>query len=333
MLLSLFHKNYFKQIAWVIFFAILFAIPDFSQLNGEKWNSNTLFLELSCLHPLLEIHWAYQGLQLLLILGIAFLVKYFLTVHQLVHHSNFLPSLLIIALINFQELFDYQILISINLFFLLAYYAFLLRSFDDDKPDNSIFSASLFIGLASLISYNNIVFIFLIWISFIVFQNYSWRYIPITIAGLVIPYLFFLTYLFWTDQLSLLNQEWITLQKYSYQLPQLNDLFSIIIFTILGFLIFISLAKIIPETSSKIISIRKKVSFSLWFLFISIMVMLFSNEAIVKNIFLIPLSGLLGYYLRSIKSRKRIIDFVFSLFIVFLLFQKYYMVYAPILIN
>jgi len=229
-LLNLFHKNYFAQISWIIVFTILFAIPNFLQQEGETWGNGTLFLKLTCLHPWLKIHWVYQTLQFLLILGIAFLTKYFLTIHQLIHHSNFIPSLLIVALFSFQQLFDFEILISINLFLLVIYYVFILQSFDDDKPDNAIFSASLFIGLASLISYNNIIFIPLIWISFIVFQNYSWRYIPITIAGLIVPYLFFLTYLFWTDQLNIIIQEWERIQEYSYQLPQLNNLFSIIIF-------------------------------------------------------------------------------------------------------
>lgn len=333
MLLKLFHKNYFTQISWIIIFAILFAIPDFLYRSAEIWSSNTLFLKLSCLHPWLKNHFVYQSLQVLVLIGISFLIKYFLTKHQLIHHSNFLPSLLIIALFGFSQLFDYQLLISLNLLLLVFFYNFILQSFDDEKPENAIFSASLFMGLSTLISYNNVVFLLLIWISFIVFQNYSWRYIPMSLAGLIVPYLFFFTYLFWTEQLSLVSKEWIDLQNYTYQLPQLNNLFIIAIFSILGFLIFLSLSKIIPETSSKIISIRKKVSFSLWFLLISIIVMLFSNEPIVKNIFLIPLSGLLGYYLRTVKNKRRLIDLMFSLFILFLLFQKYYFAYATVFTN
>lgn len=333
MLLHIFHKNYFAQISWLVFFAIIFAVPDYLQQSGDNWSNNTLFLKLSCLHPWLRIHWIYQTINFLIVLGIAFLLKNLLTKHQLVHHSNFLPSLLIITLYGFQQLFDYQILISINLLLMVLFYRNILNSFDDEKPDNAIFSAAFYLGLASFISYNNTVFILLIWISFIIFQNYSWRYIPITVAGLFTPYLFFITYLFWNDQLMLIDSEWTNLQNYTYHLPQLNNLVSIIIYSILGFLILISLSKIIPETSSKVISIRKKVSFSLWFLFISIVVMLFSNEAIIKNIFLLPLSGLLGYYLRSLKTRRRIIDIIFSLFVFILLFQKYYLVYASILTN
>lgn len=328
MLLSLFHKNYFAQISWIIAFAILFAIPDFFYEQGNHWSNHTLFLRISCLHPWLNINWVYQSVQLLFLLGIVFLLKYILTSHQLIHHSNFLPGLLIISLIGFNQLFDFQILISINLFLLTLSYSYLLKSFDDDKPDNSIFSAALFIGLSSFISYTNIVFLLLIWMSLIVFQNYSWRYIPISIAAIVVPYLFFATYLFWTDQLVMLETELVAIKQFSYQLPQLKDLFNILIYTFLGFLILMSLSKIIPETSSKIIAIRKKVGLSLWFLLISILVFIFSGEAVVKSAFLIPLSGLLGYYLRSVRNRRRLLDFSFSLFIFILLFHKYYEVYA-----
>jgi hypothetical protein len=333
MLLRLFHKNYYTQISLLVVFAAVFAVPDFIQKTGANWSDNTLFLRLSGLHSWLRITWVYESLQLLVLVGLAFFIKYILTAHQLIHHSNFLPGLILISLFGFHQLFDFQLLSSINLFLLILAYSHLLKSYDDEKPDNALFSASFFIGLATFISYNNIVFLLLVWISFFVFQNYSWRYLPITIAAVIVPYFFFATWLFWFDQLPLLETEWLAISNYSYQLPQLNNLFLIITYSILGFFIFLSLSKIVPETSSKIISIRKKVGLSLWFLTISIVVLLFSGEPIVKNAYLIPLSGLLGYYLRSVKTRRKLIDAVFSLFIFFLLFQKYYLAYAPSLLN
>ncbi len=333
MLLRLFHKNYYTQISLLILFTVAFAIPDFIQKTGENWSDNTLFLRLSCLHPWIRISWVYESLQLLVLLAIAFIIKHTLTAHQLIHQSNFLPGLILISLFGFHQLFDFQILTSINLFLLILAYSHLLKSYDDDQPDNALFSASFFIGLATFISYTNIVFLVLVWISFFVFQNYSLRYLLITIIGLIVPHLFFATWLFWFDQLPLLEKEWQTTSNFSYQLPQFNDLFLIITYAILGFFIFLSLSKIIPETSSKIISIRKKVSLSLWFLALSIIILLFSADPIVKNAYLIPLSGLLGYYLRSVKNRRNLIDTIFSLFIFFLLFQKYYLAYAPSLLN
>lgn len=206
MLLRLFHKNYFTQISLLILFAVVFAVPDFIQKTGAEWSDNTLFLRLSCLHPWIKTIWVYESLQLLAIIGIAFFIKYIFTAHQLIHHSNFLPGLILISLFGFHQLFDFQILTSINLFLLILAYSHLLKSFDDDKPDNALFSASFYIGLATFISYTNILFLLLVWISFFVFQNYSWRYLPITIAAIIVPYLFFASWLFWFDQLSLLEK-------------------------------------------------------------------------------------------------------------------------------
>lgn len=328
MLLSLFKKTYFVQISGIIFFAILMAIPGFLQDKTVFWPDNTLFLKISCLHPSLQINWLYQGLQFVLLLSLAFYVKSIFTRHQLVHHLNFIPSLLIIALFSFQQPFEYQLINTISLFLLAFAFSFLLDGFDDEKPDNSLFTASLFISLASFFSYSNAYFLLLVWMSFFVFQIYSWRYFPITLVGLLTPYLFLFTWLYWFDKLDLAFIEWNHISEQLISMPQINSLLNIIIFSILGFLILLSLSKIIPEVAGKIIAIRKKTSISLWFLFISLFPFIWSPDIISRNVILIPIAGLVGYYLKTVKTRKFWIDLVFTSFILLLIFNKYYLAYA-----
>ncbi len=328
MILSLFKKTYFVQIGIIIFFAIVMAIPGFLQEKTAFWPTNTLFLKVSCLHPSLQINWLYQGLQFVVLLGLAFYVKLLLTKHQLVHHLNFIPSLLIIVLFSFQQPFEYQLINTFSLFLLAFAFSFLLNGFDDDKPDNSLFTASLFISLASFFSYSNAYFLVLVWISFFVFQIYSWRYLPITLVGLITPYLFLFTWLYWFDKLDMVIYEWEHISTQLITKPQINSLLNIIIFSILGFLILLSLSKIIPEIAGKIIAIRKKISISLWFLLISLFPFIWSPDIISKNIILIPIAGLVGYYLKTVKTRKFWIDLVFTIFILLLIFNKYYLAYA-----
>lgn len=316
------------QIGGIIFFAILMAIPGFLQDKTAFWPNNTLFLKISCLHQSLLINWLYQGLQFVLLLALAFYVKLLLTRHQLVHHLNFIPSLLIIALFSFQQPFEYQLINTISLFLLAFAFSFLLDGFDDDKPDNSLFTASLFISLASFFSYSNAYFLILVWVSFFVFQIYSWRYFPITIVGLITPYLFLFTWLYWFDKLNMVYTEWEQISEHLISMPQLNSLLNIIIFSILGFLILLSLSKIIPEIAGKIIAIRKKTTISLWFLFISLFPFIWSPDIISRNIILIPIAGLVGYYLKTVKTRKFWIDLTFTIFILLLIFNKYYLAYA-----
>lgn len=328
MILKLLHRSHFAQISWVIVFALIFSIPAFFQNETIFWSDQTLFLKLSCLWPVFQINWIYQSLHLLLLLSTAFIANYIFTRHHLIHHSNFLPGLIIVVMFGFQQAFELQLISTINLFLLTISYSYLLKSFDDITPDNSIFSAALFIGLASFLSYGNIAFIVLLWISFFVFQNYSWRYFPISLAGLLVPYLFLSTWLYWNDQLNMVITEWNIVSHHFYELPQIIDIFYILIYTILGFLIFLSLSFVIPKNAGQIISIRKKVWLSLWFLLLGFILLLFSTDYMVKNVVIIPLSLLLGYYLRSQKIRQNLIDIVFSLFILLLMFNQYYQFYV-----
>lgn len=328
MLLSLFKKTYFVQISGIIFFAIIMALPGFFQDKTVFWPENTLFLKVSCLHPSLQINWLYQSLQFGLLLFLAFYIKLLFSRHQLVHHLNFIPSLLIIAIFNFQQPFEYQLINSISLFLLAFAFSFLLDGFDDEKPDNSLFTASLFISMASFLSYSSVYFIVLVWLSFFVFQIYSWRYLPITLVGLITPYLFLFTWLYWFDKLDLVLIEWNQISAHLISIPQINSILHIFIFSILGFLILLSLSRIIPEAPGKIIAIRKKTSISLWFLIISLFPFIWSPDFISRNIILIPVAGLVGYYLKTVKTRRFWIDLVFTIFILLLIFNKYYLAYA-----
>lgn len=329
MLLSIFKKSFYIQIVWVIVIGLLLAIPSFLFEHTLHNPSYTLFLKIIELPAFLGIKWLYQSLSWGLLFGLAFYVKALLTRHQLVHHLNFLPAVIILALFGYQQPFSYPLASIISLYFMTFSYSFLLQSFEDENPDNSIFSASLLIGLASLLSYHNSLFLVLVWVSLFVFQNYSWRYLPITLIGFLTPYIFLLTWLYWSDQFFLVQEEYVLYQQHLYELPHFSNLFDIVIISILGFFIFVSLARIVPEIPGKIISIRKKTSLSLWFLFIGSIPFILSPEMITKNILLIPLSGLLGYYLRLVKRRRWLIDFLFTTLITLLILHKFYLVYAP----
>ena len=328
MILQLFKKSFFIQISWIIIFAIAFAIPHFFQNNTEYIPQTTLFLNLIYFYSWFKINWIYQIISHLLLLGLAFYIKEIFAKHQLAHHSNFLSSLILIALFNFLFPFQYQFLGIVNLFLLAIAFDFILKSGDDEKVDNSIFTASLILSLASFISYSNLIVFPIIWFSFFIFQNYNWRYLPMSITGLIIPYLFLFTWLFWFDKLELITSEWSIAYQSFYQTPQFSTLFYIFIFSLLGFFLLISLVKIIPETTAKVIDIRRKTSLTIWLLIFSLYPLIFFPDSISNNLILIPLAGILGYYLRIVKKRRNLIDFGFTILIILLLINKYYLVYA-----
>jgi hypothetical protein len=327
-ILYFFKKSFYGQIALVILFAILFSIPNFVQSNADFWVQNTLFFKISCLAPFLKINWIYQSVVFILVVLFAFYIKDIFTRHQLNHHLNFLPSLLFIALFNFTQPFQYQLIAILNLFLIAFTYSYLLQSFEDHNPNNNYFGAAILISLSSFLGYGNVFMITLVWISFFVFQNYNWRYLPITLIGLVTPYIFLFSYLFWYDFLFLAESEWKFIVSSFLTLNIPKDLFYLIIFGLLSLFLLLSLMKIIPETAGKIISIRKKTSLTLWFLFIGLIAFFLGGQSSGSQLYLIPLVGVVGYYLRTIKKRKIFFDIVLTVFILLLLANKYHLAYA-----
>jgi len=327
-ILKLFRQSYFVQISGIFVFAILFFIPGFMQDSTNYWPNTTIFLQTIQLTALFKANWIYQLVSDFLLLGLAFYIRSIFKQHQLIHSLNLMPILIILSFFNFQTPFEFQLANTLNLFLIAFCYSFLLQSFEDEKPDNSIFSASLFVSLASFLSYANLTLLPLIWISFFVFQNYSWRYFPISIIGLITPYLFLFTWMFWNNNSNLLLNELHQFYFQLYHIPNIHGLINIIFISVTGFFILSSLSKIIPEIPGKIISIRKKTNLSLWFLLISLYPFLFIDNSLAKNLIIIPLSGLLGYYLSQVKVRRFWIDLIFSIFIIFIVLSKYYQVYA-----
>jgi len=324
MILAFFKKSYFTQVSGVVFFAMLMAIPDFLQTQTEYIPQTTLFLKQFPLQGWWQINWLYQIINNLLLLALAFYIKHILSKHELINRRNFLSSILVIALFNFLHPFQFQLISVLNVFLLSFSLHYLLQSFEDEHPDNSIFSASLLISFASLFSYSNFIFFPFIWISFFVFQNYSIRYLPITIIGLLSPYLFFFTWLFWFNDLNIIIAEWNFINKSFFQVLQIHGILQIIIFSILGFFAFISLSKILPEVPSKIIAIRQKTTLSLWLLVFSFYPLVFFPDLVSNNFFIIAYAGLLAYYLTTLKNKRLWIDLLFTIFVILLIINKYY---------
>ncbi len=323
MVLSLFKKSYFVQISWVIIFSILLAIPSFLQTNTAYIPQTTLFSKIICLFPWLKINWIYQFTSYFALLALAFYIKNILAENLIVDRQNFMPSLIVLLLFNVFHPYQYQLMAIVYLFLISISLSFLFRSFEDEKPDNSIFTASVLIAIASLISYSAFFVFLIIWLSFLVFKNLNIRYFFNSLVGLLSPYIFFIGYLFWCDKMELLYFEIDTIKDNLFQITHYSGLLNIIILFLLMFFIVISGSKIISEMSSKVIEIRLKTILLLWLFALSLYVFVFSPDTISNNLIVLTFSAFLGHYLVIIKRHRLWIDVAFTLLIVLILINKY----------
>lgn len=331
MVLSLFKKSYFIQISWIIIFSILLTIPSFFQSNTTFIPQSTIFLKLICFYPWFKISWLYQLISYISLLSLAFYIKNFLARNSLISRQNFIPSLVIILLFNIFHPFQYQLLSIIFIFLITIFISFLLNSFEDDNPDNSIFSASIILSLASFFSYSAFLLFPIIWISFFIFKNLRLRYFFMSLVGLIIPYIFLVAYLFWCNKLDLLSAEINTIEKYFFHIYHFTGLLHFIILVLLVFFAFVSLINIIPEISSKLIEIRYKTVLFIWIFAIGLYTFIFYPDTISNSIIIVAFPALLGHYLFSIKKQRLWIDLIFTTLVILIFINRYIYVIESLL--
>jgi len=323
MVLSIFKKSYFIQISWIIIFSILLAIPSFFQSYTLFIPKSTIFLKLICFYPWFKISWLYQFVSYLLLLAFSFYFKRFLASNLLISRHNFIPSLLVLLLFNVFHPFQYQVLSIIFIFLLTISISFLLKSSEDEIPDNNIFGAALSLSLASFLSYSAIILFPIIWISFLIFKTLKIRYLFMTLIGLAIPYIFLLTYLFWCDSLDVLFQEINNIETHYFHIYHISGLFNLAILFLLVFFTFLSLSKIISETSSKLIEIRRKTILFLWIFAFGLYTFFFYPDTISNSIIIIAFPAILGHYLIGVKKQRLWIDFIFTILLILIIINRY----------
>lgn len=322
MILKLFKQSYFAQIATLIILAIILWFPVFIKpypvlISNSNIFTSFLFEQTAANYPLLSVIFG-----LMLLLSEAFLLSYLFSNHQLTHRNNFLSGFLFVLFLSRspEHLGFYPVLIS--LLFILLGLRKLLDNFKSIRSYDLLLTASIWFSLASLFTPGVLLLFPVIWISLILFQSFSWRSIPISLIGLLIPYFFIAVAYFWFDHISLFITHIGNLFGNIIRpihLPKTNELIE---FFASAVLLILSSSFILPRIGSQVISIRKKTSFMYWFLGMSLMISFFNPDNIAREIIFIPFSGLLGFYFSAVK-RKFWADLFISLVFVFFLFQNY----------
>jgi len=323
MLLRFFKQaTYFTQIALLIGLAFLIWLPLFIKpypINIPDSNTFTSFLfsQAPFNTPFLSV---LLGFILLLIT--AFLLSYLFSSHQLTHSNSFLSGFLFVLFLSRtpDHLGFHPALIALLLFLLGL--KKLLDNFKFNYSNNLLLTASILFSLASLFIPSTILLFPIIWISLILFQSFNWRSIPISLIGLLSPYLFIAVGYFWFDKNMLFIQQIESHFSSPISLPALPKTHELLELFVAATLLFLASSFILPRLGNQVISIRKKTSFMYWFLGISILISFLYHDSSVREIVFIPFSAILGFYFSAVK-RQFWPDIFISLIFILILIQNY----------
>lgn len=241
-------------ITGILFWFISLRFPfSYSYFEGE--NKGILFAFLDKLtdgHPFLQVLFS-----LILVLLTAFLIQQISSRFSLVKVRTKLPiAIYIIITGGIASMHTLHPVYFAAIFTLIAIHS-LFSIFNNPNPQLDIFNAGLFLAIGTLFYFNLIIILpaFLIAVSSLRRERTLSEYI-ILIIGFIIPVLFAITFVFFTDQLndSILNIQKNILTLVSHlktNYPLQGYLALLIFFTILGSV------KMMQQYDSKKVSIRK----------------------------------------------------------------------------
>lgn len=214
-----------------------------------------------------------------------------------------------------------MILISFGLLLFLYY---LLSLYKQKHPFSLVFNAGIILSILSIYIPNILVFFSVILFSCLIFRNISWRIIVLSILALIIPYVFLWTYQIAINEDLYIPDLSLTSPPYSFDFLNmyLHQKIWFCIMTIVSILSFYELFRWMYKKS-----IRSRESFIiiLFYLFISVLTFLFSENTETVVFIFIPLSIIIGNFFVYYK-KESIGNFIFFLFLFSSIFYRISMI-------
>ncbi len=261
----------------------------------------------------------------------AILLTYILKKHKLIELHKYYPSffyLLFCLFIIKTSLFIPLLINSIILIFLISP-LFLISEKNYTQKKGFIFG--LFCGFITLIYAPFIFFFLLIYLIFILNGIYAWRNYIIPLLGLVLSYIYFLSFLYLIDYENYLSLFSFYLNQAAIIFLQINfsnyfqaiSYFSFFIFYLLFFYLLLSKA---PTMN---IFTRKKFYFLLLYSFFSlIFTFIFTECKLLGFVLFITMLSIMGGICESFIKKRYLYNILILIFLLSLLADYFLLLYA-----
>jgi hypothetical protein len=153
---------------------------------------------------LVGLSWLSTLIALLLLLAEGFLLNYIVNENEVLTKKTAIPGLFYIVFMSHNSsMLELHPVIFANLFLMFAL-SKILNSYRKDLAFSQVFDAGILISVATLFYFPCVVFLPLIGVALILFRPFIWREWFISFLGVLVPYVFVVTWYFWNDSLDYL---------------------------------------------------------------------------------------------------------------------------------
>ncbi len=238
--------------------------------------------------------------------------------------GNFLPAIVILLAYswngNYQTL---HALLPAGVLIIVSIHS-IMRMYGQTAAYHQVFTASFSIGIAALFYTPLAYLMIMIWLTLITYRISTWREYAISLVGFILPVIYYLSWLFWVDELpSGLYR--LTDSLFHFVLaPRLSSV-NLIWLSVSTSLMVITMVAVLNVMNDKLISIRRRS----WVLFnfsvtVVILMLLTGWPMLSANyLFIFPISFYITGSLTLIKRRFWFEMLTLSYFILFVVIRVY----------
>lgn len=251
-----------------------------------------------------------------LVVAQAFMLHILLSSNDLVPRDSFIDGIIYLVCMSWNpSLLFFHPAIPAGLFILLALYM-LMKMYGQSEPYQYVFTAAFSVSIASLIYLPALYFMIGLWISLLTFRIASWREWFITIIGLMVPFLYVISYYFWIGALQEGWQQIVAALRFQKSEGYTMTVAEIVFLVTAILMMAIATIATLNAIQDKLISIRRKTWVILDFTLAGLIgvILTFGSWKTGHFFLMMPLAFFLTYAAIAIK-KSRINDLLVLLFI------------------
>lgn len=281
----------------VVFWIPSFVNPLLPVITPADGPLYTLLANFLYQYPSLNV-----AVALILVIIQALILFYVYQSNGFFGRSNFLPAIIILLAYSWNG--NYQTMHAVlpaGIFIIIALNA-MMAMYGQQAAFHKVFTAAFSLGIASLFYIPLTYLLLLIWFTLITYRISSWREYAVSIIGYVVPFIYYASWLFWSDSLQQgLNQ--LSGSLFNLVLPARISVVNTIWLSVSAFITVVTMIAVLKTMGDKLISLRRRAWVLFNFSFTAIILVLLAGWPILSAnyLFVIPMSFFITGSLTLIK--------------------------------
>lgn len=270
-----------------------------------------------------------SAIALILVVSQSLILFYVFQDNGFFKRGNFLPAIIILLAYSWNSNFQtMHAILPASIFIIIALNS-IMAMYGRQTAYQQVFIAAFSIGVASLFYIPLAYLLVIIWFSFITYRRSIWREYVISIIGYILPFIYYVSWLFWDDNLKT-GLEHLYRSLINLTLSARLSIINMVWLSASALIMIVAMVAVLNIMSDKLISLRRRSWILFNFSLAALIATLLTGWPVlsVNYLFVIPFSFFLTGSIALIKRPFWFEIFALAYFLLFVLMRFYIVIYS-----